>query len=103
MICTISLVDATEQLAVSTTVRNGEATWATVRFHVVGEPAEVSLHTPDTAALIHLLLSAAQQLCDKAVAAGVTLPGQGWGRASLLLDDALAAIAYSGHDEEGGV
>ncbi|MGH8898062.1 MAG: hypothetical protein ACRDZ4_13840 [Egibacteraceae bacterium] len=103
MICTISLVDATERLSVSTTVRAGEATWATVRFHVMGEPAEVSLHTPDTAGLIHLLLRAAQQLCDKTVAAGVTLPGEGWGRASLLLDDALAAISDTSHDDTAGV
>jgi hypothetical protein len=99
VICTISLVDTTKRLAVSTTVRAGEATWATVRFHVMGEPAEVSIHTPDAAALISLLLRAAQQLSHKAVATGVVLAGDGWRRASLLLDEALVAIPDMSHDD----
>lgn len=95
MTCVVSLVaDGDDRLALSTAVsRSAEAA---VRFHVEGEPVEVSVRTADASALIHTLLRAAQQLCDKAVAAGVTLPGCGWGRAALLLDDALVAIAETG-------
>lgn len=94
MTCVVSLVaHGNEQLGVSATV---EAPWASVRFRVASEPVEVRVETPDTAALIRGLLRAAQQLCDAAVVSGATLPGAGWGRASLLLDDALVAIAESG-------
>jgi hypothetical protein len=95
MACLVELAAGLdERLAVSTTVRHtGQAAWATIRFRVVGEPAEVSVTTSDTPVLIHGLLRAAQQLCDKAAAAGVALPGDGWGRAALLLDDALVALA----------
>lgn len=100
MSCVVSLVDTTDRLAVSAAVRRtGEATWATVRFHVVGEPVEVTVQTADAAALVHLLLRAAQQVCDKAVAAGVVLPGAGWGRAALLLDEALVALAERGESD----
>ncbi|MGH8900662.1 MAG: hypothetical protein ACRDYA_03040 [Egibacteraceae bacterium] len=97
MSCVVDLAAALgERLVVSTTVHHvGEAASATVRFRVAGEPVELSVTTPDTAALIHALMRAAQQLCDKAVAVGVTLPGEGWGRASLLLD-ALVALAGDG-------
>jgi hypothetical protein len=93
--CVVDLAAAPgERLAVSAAVlHSGEAAWATVRLHIVGQPAAVSVTIPDTAALIRLLLRAVQQLCDKAVAAGVTLPGQGWGRAALLVDDALVSLA----------
>jgi hypothetical protein len=95
MSCVVTLVvDGDEPLAVSTAVsRSAEAA---LRFHIKGEPAEVSIRTDDVPTLIRELLAAAQQLCDKAVAADVMLPGGGWGRASLLLDDALVAIAQAG-------
>jgi hypothetical protein len=93
--CVVDLAAALdERLAVSTTVHHtGEAACATIRFRIVGEPAEVSVTTSDVPALIRGLLRAAQQLCDKAAASGVPLPGSGWQRALLLVDDALVAIA----------
>jgi hypothetical protein len=99
--CVVDLAAALgERLAVSTTVHHtGEAAWATIRFRVVGESAEVSVTTPDTSALIHGLLRAAQQLCDKAAVSGVSLPGSGWQRALLLLDDALVALAGTEHSD----
>jgi hypothetical protein len=53
---------------------------------------ELRLENADTQALVRTLLRAAQQLCDSAAASGEALPGAGWGRASLLVDDALLAI-----------
>jgi hypothetical protein len=91
MACYVSLVTyGNEQLGVSATV---EPPWAAVRFRIAGEPVEVRVETSNTAALIRALLRAAQQLCDSAAASGAQLPGAGWGRASLLLDDALVALA----------
>lgn len=105
MTCIVDVMaEPAERLVVSTTLhRTGEDTWASVRFHIVAEPVEVSVTSADAAALIRELLRAAQQLSDKAVAAGVVVPGDGWGRASLLLDDALAAIPDTGRDDVAGV
>jgi hypothetical protein len=91
MTCVVSLVaHGNEQLNVSASV---EAPWASVRLRIAGEPAEVRIETTDASTLIRGLLRAAQQLCDSAVASGGVLPGGSWGRAALLLDDALVAIA----------
>ncbi|MGH8904051.1 MAG: hypothetical protein ACRDYA_20825 [Egibacteraceae bacterium] len=93
MICSASLVVYdNEQLGVSATV---QAPWASVRFRVVNEPVEMRLETADTQALVRALLRGAQQLCDAAAVAGAALPG-GWGRAALLLDDVLVALAETG-------
>jgi hypothetical protein len=99
--CVVDLAAALgDRLVVSTTVHHtGEAACATIRFRIVGEPAEVSVTSPDTPALIHGLLRAAQQLWDKAAVSGVPLPGSGWGRAALLLDDALVALAGTEHSD----
>jgi hypothetical protein len=95
--CAVDLAAAVGQrLVISTTVHHrGEAAWATVGFRVTSEPAEISVTTPDPAALIRSLLRAAQRLYDQTVGAGVTLAGPGWARAGLLLDDALVAIAHT--------
>ncbi|MGH3926944.1 MAG: hypothetical protein ACRDTT_29435 [Pseudonocardiaceae bacterium] len=94
MTCVVSLVaHGNEQLSVSAAV---EAPWASVRFRIVGEPVEVRVETADASALIRGLLRATQQLCDTAVASGVALPGTGWGRAALLVDDALVVLAGEG-------
>lgn len=95
MACVVSLVDdGAAGLSVSASVSSfREGTRATARFHVVGEPVEVSLQSPDAAGLIRVLLQAAQLLCVKAAAGGVELPGDGWERVSLLLVEALVAVA----------
>jgi hypothetical protein len=104
MACLVNLAAGLdERLAVSTTVHHtGEAACATIRFRIVGEPAEVSVTSPDVPALIHGLLRTAQQLCDKAITAVVPLPGDDWARAALLLDDALVAIAETEHEQSDG-
>jgi hypothetical protein len=96
MACYISLVThSDDRLNVSATV---EAPWADVRFRIAGEPVEVRVETADAAALIRGLLQAAQQLCTQA-GVSTALPGAGWARAALLLDDALVAIAHTGQTD----
>jgi hypothetical protein len=96
MACYVALVTHShERLNVSATV---EAPWADVRFRIAGEPVEVRVETADAAALIRGLLQAAQQLCTQA-AVSDALPGAGWTRAALLLDDALVAIANTGQGD----
>jgi hypothetical protein len=83
--CIVDVIaEPAERLGISTTVRRtGEDTWASVRFHIVAEPVQVSVSSTDAAVLIRELLRAAQQLSDKTVTTGATLPDD-WRRVSLL-------------------